>query len=88
VALRTVSWTLYLVGIAIILGSYLRLVSPGVGWIGWVVAMAGWLIGLTLRRKHPIVADLERLEALRAKGSITQEEFEQYKAQISSPPQA
>ena len=41
-SLFALSWVLYLVGIALIGGGYLGLVSPGVSWIGWLIGMAGW----------------------------------------------
>jgi membrane protein implicated in regulation of membrane protease activity len=33
-----VTWTLYLIGSALVLGSWLGIVDPTVAWIGWFVA--------------------------------------------------
>ena len=49
-AIAYISWILYIIGGLIVFSSYLNLVPPGVGWIGWVIAMIGW--GLQFVRKR------------------------------------
>jgi hypothetical protein len=41
------TWILYLLGSALVFGSWLGIISPTVGWIGWLVAtgiaLASWM---------------------------------------------
>lgn len=39
-----VSYTLYFVGTALIVASWINLVSNRVGWMGFVISMIGWVI--------------------------------------------
>ena len=81
--LRTLSWILYLVGIALVLGGYLNLVSAGVSWIGWVIGMAGWLMGFIPKKgQNSKATELERLAVLHQSGQLTDEEFSKAKASI------
>ena len=43
-SIRYISWVCYLVGCALVFGSYLDIVPHGLAWIGWAVGMMGWLI--------------------------------------------
>lgn len=83
VSLSHVSWACYVVGIAIILGSYVNVVSTGVGWIGWVIAMAGWAMQyLPAAKRESVATKLERLARLRDRGEITNDEYERAKAEV------
>jgi hypothetical protein len=81
--LLPISWTFYLVGTALVLGSWLNLVSPQLGWLGWVIAMIGWgtqfLPGV---RKKSVADEIQNLQALRDSGSLTEEEFEIQKQRL------
>jgi hypothetical protein len=84
--LRTISWILYLVGIALVFGGYVNLVSPGVSWIGWLVGMTGWLMGFIQKKGQTSkVTELERLSVLHQSGQLTDEEFSKAKANIVGP---
>jgi len=39
-----VSYTLYFVGTALVIASWLNLVNYRIGWMGWVIGMIGWVI--------------------------------------------
>ena len=47
------AWMLWFAGVGIILGSWLDLVSPVVGWIGFAVALAGTALGRVESRRSP-----------------------------------
>jgi hypothetical protein len=81
--LRTISWILYLVGIALVFGGYLNLVSASISWIGWIIGMAGWLMGFIPKKgQNSKVTELERLSALHQTGQLTDDEFSKAKANI------
>jgi hypothetical protein len=46
-----ISWAFYLIGTAIVLGSYVGVVSPGIGWIGWIIGMIGWGMQFVVRKQ-------------------------------------
>ena len=76
-----------LVGIAIILGSYLGLVSGPIGWAGWAIAMGGWVIGLVPGVRRPgITEQLASLCKLHERGQLTDEEFAQAKERLLPKP--
>ena len=78
--LRTISWILYVVGIAMVAGSWVRLISPGVGWVGWVIGMCGWGMSfLPAYRRESLSGELQRLAQLHAAGQLTDAEFDQAK---------
>lgn len=80
-ALRKVSWVLYVVGIGGILGSWIGFVSPGIGWIFWLIAMAGWGMQFLPAYKQSLLSEeLHRLARLHESGALTDEEFEQAKS--------
>jgi len=39
-----VSYTLYFIGTALIVGSWVGIVPYRIGWMGWVISMIGWAI--------------------------------------------
>lgn len=81
--LRQISGIFYAVGFCLVVGSWINLVSPAVGWIGWVIAMLGWgaqfLPGM---RKLSVADELQKLENLRQQGTISEEQFEAAKARL------
>lgn len=81
-----VSWALYIVGIVLVLGSYVGWVSGGWGWMGWLVGMAGWAMFYLpgVRGRSP-AQQIAEFAALRDQGAITDEEFEREKARILEP---
>jgi hypothetical protein len=80
-----VSWVLYLVGSLLVFGSWVHLVPTGVGWIGWLMALAGWAI--PARRNSPSAFasradEIEHLVNLRQRNVLTDEEFEREKRRV------
>jgi len=47
---QIISYSLYTIGFAIVVSSYLTQVSNKIGWSGWLVGMLGWVL-LTYRKK-------------------------------------
>jgi hypothetical protein len=88
--MRTVSWIFYIVGFSLVVLSYTPLVSPEVGWGGWVMGMIGWLMGfLPGVRKKNLSEELAKLDELRRHGVLSDQEFEEAKAKlIGRPPVA
>jgi Short C-terminal domain len=86
------SWLLYLVGSLLVFGSWIDIVPNGLGWIGWLMALGGWAIGTRRYRwdyPHPSgsVADqIEKLDALRQRNVITDEEFQMQKRRLLGQP--
>ena len=83
-----ISWLLYLVGSLLVFGSWVDLVPTGLGWGGWLMALAGWAMG-----NHPHRADdghsslsraeqIEKFDQLRQRTVITDEEFQQEKRRL------
>ncbi len=84
--LSRLSSVFYIVGIALVLGSWLNVVSAQVGWIGWVIAMLGWGAQFLPGQRRPSVADeIRKLDELRHSGAITEQEFEDQKARLLEP---
>jgi hypothetical protein len=75
---------MYLVGSLLVFGSWVDIVPTGLGWIGWLIALAGWAVGH--RRGNggaPSTADeIAKLHLLRQQNVITDEEFDQQKQQL------
>lgn len=40
----TISYSLYVIGLAIVLSSYVDIISNEIGWLGWGIGMIGWLL--------------------------------------------
>ena len=81
--LRKVSWALYIVGIGGILGSWIGLVAPGIGWIFWLMAMAGWGMQFLPGHKRSVLTiELQKLAQLHGSGELTDEEYEQAKSAV------
>jgi hypothetical protein len=87
-----VSWLLYVVGSLLVFGSWIDIVPDGLGWIGWLMALGGWAIGARRYRPdypHPLAStaeQLEKLDALRQRNVITDEEFQQQKRRLLGQP--
>ena len=83
-----ISWTLYLVGSLLVFGSWVDLVPTGLGWIGWLMALGGWAIGGRHDRRGEQATALtkaeqiEKLDLLRHRGVITEDEFQEQKRQL------
>ncbi len=74
--LGRVSWGLYVVGTALVIGSWINVVSGEIGWMGWVAGMIGWGLGyVDQKSKKGGVAELERLSNLHQQGELSDEEF-------------
>lgn len=92
---QKISWILYFVGSLLVFGSWVNLVSTGVGWIGWLMAIIGWAIPNFVSPKRereriavPVQApisraeEIEKLQLLRKESVITEEEFLEEKQRI------
>jgi hypothetical protein len=86
------SWLLYLVGSLLVFGSWIDLVPNDLGWFGWLMALAGWAVGTRRYRwDHPqrpvsIPEQIEKLDALRQRNVITDEEFQLQKRRLLERP--
>jgi hypothetical protein len=84
-----VSWLLYLVGSLLVFGSWVDLVPTALGWIGWLMALVGWAVGDRPNRSNaPLsaVEQIEKLEHLRQRTVITEEEFHKEKRRLIDRP--
>jgi hypothetical protein len=87
-----ITWLLYLVGSVLVFCSWVDLVSPGLGWIGWLMALVGWGAGSRQNRAESShtspsrAAQIEQLDALRLRAVITDEEFLKEKQRILDQP--
>jgi len=87
VKIEHVSWLLYLVGSLLVFGSWVDLVPTGVGWIGWLMALVGWAVGSRTRSSDPHTSlstaeQIEKLDLLRQRNVITEEDFQQQKRRL------
>ena len=86
---RSVSWLLYVVGSLLVFGSWVDLVSTGVGWAGWLMALVGWAAG---DGRNPAIKaasraeQIEKLDQLRQRRVITEDEFHQEKQRLLNAP--
>ena len=86
------SWLLYLVGSLLVFGSWIDIVPDGLGWIGWLMALGGWAVGTRRYRwdsPHPsgtVAEQIEKLDALRQRNVITDEEFQIQKRRLLGHP--
>ena len=84
------SWVMYFVGSALVFASWVNLVPTGLGWTGWLMALIGWAIGARTDRgdhEHPPMSNaeqLEKLDQLRRRNVLTEEEFQQQKRSVLS----
>jgi hypothetical protein len=89
-----VSWLLYLVGSLLVFGSWVEMVPTVLGWIGWLMALVGWAVGggpsRTEEEHTPLstVEQIEKLERLRQRTVITEDEFQREKRRLLDHPNA
>lgn len=83
---------MYFVGSLLVFGSWIRIVPTNVGYIGWLMALFAWAIrnGRT-RSGDPTqcvskAQEIERLDALRSRNVITDEEFQREKRRLLDLP--
>lgn len=80
-----ISWPLYIIGSLLVFGSWVGLVPPALAWIGWFVAMGGWFVGNTQKRKTDTRSranEIANLNVLRNEGVLTEDEFRKEKERI------
>jgi hypothetical protein len=79
------SWLLYLVGSLLVFGSWIHIVPDG---LGWIVALGGGQLGPDAidrtTRTHPVPSaeQIEKLDALRQRNVITDDDFEPQKRRL------
>jgi hypothetical protein len=89
---RRISWLLYLVGSLLVFGSWVDLVPTGLGWAGWLMALVGWAAGNGPDRTgegHTALSkaeQIEKLDHLRQRTVITEEEFLRAKQRLLDQP--
>jgi len=87
-----VSWLLYLVGSVLVFGSWVDIVPTGLAWTGWLMALVGWAVGTRHNRSddpHTSVSkaeQIEKLDRLRQRSVITEEEFQREKRRLLDQP--
>jgi hypothetical protein len=83
---------MYLVGSLLVFGSWMDLVPAGLGWAGWLIALVGWAAG---NRRHGTEGrytlestgeQIEKLDHLRQRAVITEEEFQREKRRLLDQP--
>ncbi|MEZ0327122.1 MAG: SHOCT domain-containing protein [Fimbriimonas sp.] len=81
--LRRISSVFYFVGIALVLGSWVNVVTSQIGWLGWVIAMLGWGAQfLPSQRRQSVADEIQKLQALRESGALDDVEFEMQKEKL------
>jgi hypothetical protein len=83
---------MYLVGSLLVFGSWVDLVPAGLGWAGWLIALVGWAAS---NRRHgtddqytsgSTGEQIEKLDHLRQRAVITEEEFQREKRRLLDQP--
>jgi hypothetical protein len=88
------SWPLYLAGSLLVFGSWVEIVPTGLGWIGWLMALVGWAAGSRQSRTGdghaPLsnVEQIEKLDQLRQRTVISEDEFQREKRRLLEQPDA
>jgi hypothetical protein len=83
------SWLLYLVGSLLVFGSWIDIVPNG---LGWLMALGGCAVGTRRYRwdyPHPsgsVAEQIEKLDALRQRNVIIDEEFQLQKRRLLGQP--
>jgi len=81
--LRMITWTLYIVGLCIVAGSWIGIVPAGIGWLGWLIGMIGWALFYVPKMRGRTRADrLRELEQLHGQGLVSDEEFARQRDRI------
>ena len=79
---------MYLVGSSMVFASWVGLVPTGLGWIGWRMALGGWAIGhqratgVDAHGAFSRAEQIEKLDALRQRQLLTEEEFERERRRL------
>ena len=85
--LYKIAWLFWIAGSIVIGLSWVNVVTPRVGWIGWGVALFGTVLSFFSRRgtccpaqsvstpPSSVVSDLDRLTQMRDRGDITEEQY-------------
>jgi hypothetical protein len=84
-----ISWLLYIIGCLLVFGQWVRLVPTALGWFGWLLALAGWVIGNAQQRQvksRSRAEEIAKLNLLRKEGIVTDEEFKQEKERVLQEP--
>ena len=80
------SWALYVVGSLLVFGSWVDFVPTGLGFIGWLMALAGWAIRnvreVDSQPQLSPAEQIEKLDMLRQKRVITDDEFQKEKRRL------
>ena len=72
-------------GSLLVFGTWVDIVPAGLGWVGWLMAIAGWAVSDGRSRRGSLASSLtradqiERLDDLRRRNVITEEEFQREK---------
>jgi hypothetical protein len=80
------------VGSLLVFGTWVHLVPTGLGWIGWLIAWAGWAIRARRRAANDSritmsrAEQIDRLYALRHRNVISDEEFQKEKRRLLDQP--
>lgn len=94
---QKLSWLLYIVGSLLVFGSWVGIVSYGLGWLGWFMALAGWIASRALNAPRQRVAvtvvkppskseEIANLDLLRQEGVISEDEFRRERDRILREP--
>jgi hypothetical protein len=78
------------VGSLLVFGSWIGVVPTGLGWIGWLVALAGWGVGNNAPRQDVTkqnrvfskADEIAKLDLLRKEDIITEEDFQEQKRRL------
>lgn len=76
------SWTLYLIGSALVFGSWLGIVDSTIAWLGWAVATAIALASWCRRPVRQAPCDSRGESNLRPASTFTPEEVEAARREV------
>jgi hypothetical protein len=91
-ATERVTWLMYLVGSLLVFGTWVDIVPTGLGWVGWLMAIAGWAVGNWRKQGDSPYESLTRadqidkLDDLRRRNVITEQEFQREKQRLLDSP--
>jgi Short C-terminal domain len=87
-----VSRLLYFLGSLLVFGSWVDILPTSLGWTGWLMALVGWAVGSSCTRSNEPhtsmfkAEQIERLDLLRQRNVITEEDFQQEKRRLLDQP--
>ena len=76
------TWTLYLIGSALVFGSWLGIVDSTIAWIGWAVATAISLASWCRRSERLAQCEVQCKTADRPASTFTPEEVEAARREV------